>query len=289
MMAVTPEMAKGFMWIGHFKNLLKRAGVEQSQYLSVMRYFHDSGWIRCYGFDDSKLTKLRSNEHEEGFEMLDPFRSACFKLATNSHSILHRKDSDERPHRIPEEAWIDMCDTVFLDMNWLFEMTSSIVSHDGTHNILQQTSPQLRQEALDLYTKGQLKWAPGTPCLLTKLWRRFLSEYEFRKVLHVLRAKDLLLESSTKAVLRVPVLEKAISLACINRVESTESENPTTETFLTHQWPGSNPEQVQGRPNDKDTPMQSPMQSLRKNTSKFPLIPENSECFVFFSHERRCG
>ena len=241
MMAITPELAKGSMWIGHFKNLIKDAGIEQSQTLSVMRYFHDAGWIRCYGFDDSKLSKFRSNEYDGGFEMLDPVRSSVFKLATNSYASLHRKDSPLRPDTLREEAWNDMCDTIFLDLQWLFHMTFAIVKHDGTHTIASQHSVPLRDEAVKLYSNGDLSWGPGTPNLLSRLWRMFLPEHEFRRVRNVLESKSILepLPGGT-AGFKVKVLQKTSKLRGFSRLSSdalsAENDAPrtaVTEAFLT--------------------------------------------------------
>jgi hypothetical protein len=193
MMNITPDMAKGSIWIGHFKNLLQRAGVDPTQTYAAMRYFHDSGWIRCYGFDDNKNSRSRSNEYSAGFEMLDPYRSAGFKLATNSPCVMLRKDAKppDRPADIHEEAWIDMCDTVFMDMQWLFHMTQAFLNHDGTHLVQYHSNPDLQQEAMRFYATGELKWGLGTPNLISELWRRFLNKHEFRRIRHVLESKDI--------------------------------------------------------------------------------------------------
>jgi hypothetical protein len=208
MVAITPDMAKGSMWIGHFKNLINKAGIDSTQTYAVMRYFHDSGWIRCFGFDDSKISKIRSNEYDAGFELLDPYRSGGFRQATNSPFVMHRKDAKppDRPADIHEEPWIDMCETVFLDMQWLFHMTHAFLNHDGTE-LMQQANTQLQREAMQLYSTGELKWSPGTPALISKLWREFLHEHEFRRIRHVLQAKHLL-EYSSRNMLVVPGLRK---------------------------------------------------------------------------------
>ncbi len=38
----------GFMWIGHFKKLVKQCGVEDCHLMSLLKFFHDAGWLRCY-------------------------------------------------------------------------------------------------------------------------------------------------------------------------------------------------------------------------------------------------
>jgi hypothetical protein len=38
----------GFMWIGHFKKLAKQCGVEDCHLMSLLRFFHDAGWLRCF-------------------------------------------------------------------------------------------------------------------------------------------------------------------------------------------------------------------------------------------------
>jgi len=211
--STTPEMAKGSMWIGHFKTLLKKAGIEEDQMFQVMRYFHDAGWIRCYGFNDTKLSKVRSNEHDGGFEMLDPYRCSCFKVATNSYVAMYRRDSGDRPPDVSPEAWTDMCDTVFLDLQWLFRMTLSVVTHDGTPIIASQTSMQLRTEAQRLYSFGELQWAPGSPNLIGSLWKYFLPDHEFRRIRNVLESKSILTPSSeNRSLLYVPELRKLVPL-----------------------------------------------------------------------------
>jgi len=211
--STTPEMAKGSMWIGHFKTLLKKAGIEEDQMFQVMRYFHDAGWIRCYGFNDTKLSKVRSNEHDGGFEMLDPYRCSCFKVATNSYVAMYRRDSGDRPPDVRPEAWTDMCDTVFLDLQWLFRMTLSVVTHDGTPIIAGQTSMQLRTEAQRLYSFGELQWAPGSPNLIGSLWKYFLPDHEFRRIRNVLESKSILTPSSeNRSLLYVPELRKLVPL-----------------------------------------------------------------------------
>jgi len=202
-------MAKGSIWIGHFKNLLHRAGVDPTQTYAAMRYFHDSGWIRCYGFDDNKNSRSRSNEHNAGFEMLDPYRSAGFKLATNSPSVMLRKDAKppDRPVDIHEEAWIDMCDTVFMDMQWLFHMTQAFLNHDGTHLVQYHSNPYLQQETMRFYATGELKWGLGAPNLISELWRGFLHKHEFRRIRHVLESKDIWKLSSHNLIV-VPGLRK---------------------------------------------------------------------------------
>jgi len=211
--STTPEMATGSMWIGHFKTLLKKAGIAEDQMFQVMRYFHDAGWIRCYGFNDTKLSKVRSNEHDGGFEMLDPYRCSCFKVATNSYVAMYRRDSGDRPPDVRPEAWTDMCDTVFLDLQWLFRMTLSVVTHDGTPIIAGQTSMQLRTEAQRLYSFGELQWAPGSPNLIGSLWKYFLPDHEFRRIRNVLESKSILTPSSeNRSLLYVPELRKLVPL-----------------------------------------------------------------------------
>ena len=282
MMNVTPELAKGFMWIGHLKSLLSKAGVHQSQHLYVMRYFHDAGWIRCYGFDDTKLSKVRSNEHDPGFEMLDPFRSAGFKLATNSYAGLHRKDAHDRHVDTSEEAWIDMCDTVFLDMQWLFNMTHAIVTHDGTQTIASQPSTQLRSEALALYNRGELKWSPGTSSLLGKLWRALLSDHEFRKVRHVLEAKSILSAPTADGIIQVHCLKKRINPPCTLRRHAV-AQNVLTED--------SNDAPVKSLPSSTfltEDGNESFSRADRKQRNS-PLGAERvhaAECFAFLSHDK---
>jgi hypothetical protein len=141
--------------------------------------------------------------------MLDPYRSAGFKLATNSPSVMLRKDAKppDRPADIHEEAWIDMCDTVFMDMQWLFHMTQAFLNHDGTHLVQYHSNPYLQQETMRFYATGELKWGLGAPNLISELWRGFLHKHEFRRIRHVLESKDIWKLSSHNLIV-VPGLRK---------------------------------------------------------------------------------
>lgn len=48
----------GFMWIGHFKRLVKECGVDDSQCIPLLRFFHDAG-PRCPQRDMESFAKSR--------------------------------------------------------------------------------------------------------------------------------------------------------------------------------------------------------------------------------------
>jgi hypothetical protein len=181
---------KGFMRMVYFKKLLKDCSVDDCHMLPVLRYFHDSGWLRFYGFDEDLDTGFPFSEKVDGFEFVDVYRSTSTKIATNSSCILRSKVP---PGKVCEKDWANLFDTIIINLQWFVGLTATFIVHDASALVasIDENDSELQKEAITFIEKAALKWKRGSPALIGHLWGRFMSDSDFRIMLNLLVASQI--------------------------------------------------------------------------------------------------
>ena len=191
----------------YFKKLLKDCNVDDCHMLPVLRFFHDAGWVRFYGFDESMDTGFSLSENIDGFEYIDAYRSTGSKVATNSSCTFRSKVP---PSNVREKDWANIFDTIIIDMGWFTELVSTFILHDASAlmSSISEDDNAMQMEAITFIEKAKLIWRRGSPVLITHLWSRFMPESDFRIMRNLFVANQLFQyhDSTNRALLVVPCL-----------------------------------------------------------------------------------
>ena len=198
---------KGFMRMVYFKKLLKDCNVDDCHMLPALRYFHDAGWVRFYGFDESQDTGFPLSEGVEGFEHVDAYRSTGTKIATNSSSAFRSKVP---PSNVREKDWANIFDTIIINLSWFTEFVSTFILHDASTLLasVADDDDDMQMEAITFIENATLIWRRGSPVLITHLWGHFMPESDFRIMRNLFVASQLFQyhDTTNRNLLDVPCL-----------------------------------------------------------------------------------
>jgi hypothetical protein len=182
-------------------------------------------------FDEAAAARTQGHETFGGLPCLDPYRTTQHKLASNSSTVAHNKNSP--PDGVREKrygnavhfsrlalpcltflfappssqflssaaisdslslnSWANGLDTVFTDMAWLSEVLFNIVTHNGEGLLRRfEGNHEMHLQARNLVKNGLLLWSPGSSSLLRHLWEGLMPGSDFRRIRNVLEVKRVL-------------------------------------------------------------------------------------------------